>query len=265
MVVTKNTHMAYTVTTMLHAGEDSHVFLALQDQRAVVVRVYDRDRCRTSAEVTLRVLRERQALAWTPHPNVTRLLACHLDNGYAHHVMEYVDGSSLETTLCMHGPLSVAKARACAAGVSRGVEHVHAMGCVYRNLEPHNVRMDTTGRARLCDFGFVCARGDVSINGVGPEYMAPEILMQSAACDGTSDWWSFGCLLSEMLAGATPFAGHDTVLPLVKAVVRDPIVVPAGLDKDAAECVARLLVRDPTRRLGYDGASVRANAWFVDA
>jgi serine/threonine protein kinase len=85
-----------------------------------------------------------------------------------------------------------------------------------------------------------------------------------------ADWWPFACLLSEMLADATPFAQEDVsdVGALLHSIVERPIepaVAALQLSEPAAALLAALLVRDPAQRLGarpYGHRAVLAHAYF---
>nr|CAD1841516.1 unnamed protein product [Ananas comosus var. bracteatus] len=108
------------------------------------------------------------------------------------------------------------------------------------------------------------------------EYVAPEVA--SGGPHGSAvDWWAYGVLLYELLYGRTPFAGPTTDATL-RNIVRQPLAFPAppptptptptptGPPGSAAarDLIARLLVKDPTARLGSrrGAADVKSHPFF---
>jgi len=80
------------------------------------------------------------------------------------------------------------------------------------------------------------------------EYMSPEMLRGRAGL--ATDWWSFGCLIYEMLAGAPPFL-HPSKEKLYKLIkYTQPRLDYPYLSPEAVDICAKLLHQDPTKRLG---------------
>ena len=77
-------------------------------------------------------------------------------------------------------------ARFYAAEVMLGLQHLHALSIIYRDLKPENVLICADGNVKLCDFGLAAigltapathmsASGRPVLVGT-TEYMAPEVL-----------------------------------------------------------------------------------------
>ncbi|CAL4890950.1 unnamed protein product [Urochloa decumbens] len=105
------------------------------------------------------------------------------------------------------------------------------------------------------------------------EYVAPEVA-RGGAHGAAVDWWALGVFLYELIHGRTPFAGADNEATL-RNIARRPLAFPpprscsgAGAgDVDAAaarDLIARLLDKDPDRRLGSrrGAADVKAHPFF---
>jgi serine/threonine protein kinase len=95
------------------------------------------------------------------------------------------------------------------------------------------------------------------------EYLAPEILNQQPYSYEV-DYWSLGMILYEMLNGVTPFWDENRD-EMYRKIRQDPLQFPAHFDIETATFIARLLKRDPSRRLGSgpDGAlRVRLDPYF---
>ncbi len=89
---------------------------------------------------------------------------------------------------------------------------LHSGGIVYRDLKPENLLMDEFGHICLCDFGLCKKIGNGAMNTFcgTPDYLAPEILNRNEY-DKNVDWWSFGILLLELIAGIVPFCSSSNM------------------------------------------------------
>ena len=81
-----------------------------------------------------------------------------------------------------------------------------------RDLKPENILIDDEGYLKLTDFGFAKYVESRTYTLCGtPEYLAPEMLLNKGHGKPV-DWWTFGILLYEMLAGIDPFSDDDPML-----------------------------------------------------
>lgn len=162
----------------------------------------------------------REAETWVSlgvHPN---LCACHYVrtvDGIPRVFAEYVDGGSLrewidDGRLYRGGPrVSLARILDIAVQVAWGTAHAHGRGVVHQDLKPGNVLLDTTGTAKVTDFGLARAGrpgarrgGDatilVTVGGMTPAYASPEQLGGGRAGRRT-DVWSLAVTVLEMFTG----------------------------------------------------------------
>ncbi|TYZ63313.1 hypothetical protein PybrP1_005945 [[Pythium] brassicae (nom. inval.)] len=96
------------------------------------------------------------------------------------------------------------------------------------------------------------------------EYLAPEVFLRTEY--GTAvDWWSFGVVVYEMLAGLPPWYSQD-VRTMRRRILNKPLAFPGFVSEPARDLVSRLLQRDPRQRLGSRGGSVevKRHAFFRD-
>ncbi len=167
-----------------------------------------------------------------------------------------------ETTIDVdsRGPLenlAVQRLRSAMAGLASGVCALHAAGKIHRDLKPSNIMVEQTGRVVLLDFGLAADIPRAGVSESRPEqyltgtaaYMAPE---QAALADITpaSDWYAFGVILYEALAGVRPFIGSVTDIIGDKQKKPAPRVhdLAPDLPEDLCDLAMALLATDPKVR-----------------
>lgn len=200
---------------------------------------------------------ERQALAVLDHPNIARLLdAGATHDGRPYFAMELVRGTRI-TEYADTNRLGLHERVRLLIGACRGVQHAHDAGLVHRDLKPANILVevrDDRARARVIDFGIARAvRASVdatqqTLHGqvLGtPAYMGPEQARGGADVDARADVYSLGCVLYELLTGATPIDAGELrgAADLAGAISERTIPTPServGGMGDGLRTVARL-------------------------
>eukprot|EP00128_Syssomonas_multiformis_P009182 Colp12_sorted_trinity150504_noHs@25763 len=172
-------------------------------------------------------------------------------------VMSYCCGGDLAYHLGRRRTFSPELSMFLAAEICLGLRELHKRGIVYRDLKPENVLLDQQGHVVLADFGLSKKlKGGKTRTFCGTaEYLAVEVL-RGDEYGLAVDWWSFGVMLYEFIVGAPPFCSTSHSL-LYRRIVCEAVSFPDALDDNARDLVAKLLVRDPTQRLG--GGSEDAN------
>lgn len=207
---------------------------------------------RDDREALERFTREARTLSGIQHPHVVRILGVGEQRGTPYAVMEFIGGPDLGTLLLREGALEPGRAAHLALGVARGLTAIHAASIVHRDLKPHNVLVAPGDRAVIADFGVARAASAARLTMTGqlvgsPAYMAPEQLDERPVT-AAADLYALGAILYELLTGAPPFTGTDTLQTLRRIReehhVRLPSTVPAAL----RELVDALLAKDPALR-----------------
>ncbi|GFS38010.1 putative protein kinase C delta type homolog [Nephila pilipes] len=121
----------------------------------------------------------------------------------------------------------------------------------FRDIKLDNILFDEEGHVHLVDFG-MCKTGmldnKTSTFCGTPDYIAPEIIL-GQTYNQSVDWWSFGVLLFEMLAGRSPFDGTEED-ELYWSICNEDPHYPQFLPKDARNILESLLIKSPVKRLG---------------
>ncbi|RKO91704.1 kinase-like domain-containing protein, partial [Blyttiomyces helicus] len=136
-----------------------------------------------------------------------------------------------------------------------------------RDLKPENILLDYTGHIALCDFGLCKLNmkdGNKTNTFCGtPEYLAPELLLGQGYTK-VVDWWTIGILLYEMLTGLPPFYDENTN-EMYKKILQEELRFGDEIGPVAKDLLKKLLDREPTTRLGWNGAEdIKRHPFFKD-
>jgi lipoprotein NlpI len=226
-------------------------------------------------------LREARTAVKLSHPNIVRVYEVGRQDGRYYLSMELIEGGSLAKFI--HGRDATRRPKFYAdpqrylsilrdAARALDYAHHHHPPIVHRDVKPHNILVDPSGRACLADFGLAREMGGggrLTVTGVTkgtPCYMAPEQARGGGTrLDGRTDVYGLGAILYEFLTGEPPFTGPSTHEILQKVVNEELVrpsqaiqgrggtaVVPPALERIALKA----LEKDPSRR--YPTASLFA-------
>jgi serine/threonine protein kinase len=131
-----------------------------------------------------------------------------------------------------------------------GIDYLHVHGICHRDLKPENLLLDCFDHIKIADFGLArWMRTDKQTTACGsPHYAAPE-LVSGARYDGkAADIWSCGVILYALLAGYLPF-DDPSCRGVIARVKSGRYKMPGFFPPDAQDLVAKILVRDPEKRI----------------
>jgi serine/threonine protein kinase len=186
---------------------------------------------------------EAKTLASLDHPAIVRIydICNEPKHGYLV-IMQYVPGPMLREVLTK--PLSIKRAVEIAIRISGGLIHAHSRGVVHRDIKPTNILMSNEGEPLIADFGLALApNAHCDPEGGTPRYMSPEQIRNETKRIGpSSDIFSTGILLYEMLAGRVPFNG-ETAEAISRATLEQSITPINELNADVPVELDRIVRR----------------------
>ncbi|TCO45415.1 serine/threonine-protein kinase [Kribbella antiqua] len=243
----------YRLLTLLGRGGAGEVWQAEDTvlARQVAVKLLRRIEGDTLDAVE-RFRAEAQSAARLMHPNVVATYDVGAEGEHVFLVMELVKGPDLQQLMRSSGLPSATLVADIATQSARGLEAAHAAGIIHRDVKPGNLLLAPDGTVKITDFGI--AKGvDTEATAVGvllgtASYVSPEQVRGEAATPA-SDWYSFGCVLYELLTGAPPFTG-----PTTESVMRqhlDAVPQPiqrADVGPALSGLVLQLLAKNPQDR-----------------
>ncbi len=203
----------YRLICLLGRGGMGEVYKAERQDLEQLVALKLIRRGMDNDEIVRRFNGERQILANLEHPNIARVLdGGTTEDGRPYLVMEYVEGKSLDV-YCAGGELSVRKRLQLFIKICSAVELSHQKLVVNRDLKPGNILVTPRGVPKLLDFGIAkllqpsLAADPVTSLGQRPmtlRYASPEQAGGERVAT-TSDIYSLGVLLYELLSGHAPY------------------------------------------------------------
>ena len=178
-------------------------------------------------DLVRRFKNESKAISLLNHPNIVKVYDVSVNDHLQYIVMEYVDGMPLREYLNERGgKLSSRETVHFISQILKALEHAHANGIVHRDIKPQNIMLLDNGQLRMMDFGIArISRADNQLlagKAMGSvHYISPE-QAKGDETDCTSDIYSVGVMMYEMLSGHLPFDADDVVEVAIKQISDEP-------------------------------------------
>jgi beta-lactam-binding protein with PASTA domain/predicted Ser/Thr protein kinase len=245
----------YRLERKLGSGGMADVWLA-EDQelgRKVAIKILH-ERYANDVQFVERFRREATHAAGLSHPNVVAIYDRGEAEGSYYIVMEYVEGRTLKELIVTRGMCPIPVAISYTRQVLAALRYAHRNGIVHRDIKPHNVLVDNEGRVKVADFGIARA-GSSQMTEAGSiigtaQYLSPE-QARGAPVDESSDLYSTGIVLYELLTGKVPFTGETPVEIAMKhlsQVPPAPSTIRSEIPRDLDLVVLRALAKEPADR-----------------
>lgn len=213
----------YKIVEFLGGGGMSNVYLAedsILNRKVAVKMIHIAPH--EKEEMIRRFEREVHNTSQLSHENIVNVIDVGENNEYFYLVMEYIEGPTLSEYIKTHGPLSIETAINFAEQILDGIQHAHEAGIVHRDIKPQNILVDRHKTLRILDFGIAKALSETAMTQTSHvlgtvQYLSPE-QARGESTDMTTDIYSIGIVLYEMLVGEPPFTGETAVSIAIKHI-----------------------------------------------
>lgn len=249
----------YEILEKIGTGGMSDVYKALDHSlgREVAIKVLKAEFSQDSTFVS-KFRAEAQSAAVLEHPNIVNIYDVGSEDGLYYIVMEYVEGITLKNYIATKGRLGYNEAISIAIQVAKGIEAAHNKGIVHQDIKPQNIIISKDGKVKVTDFGIARAATSNTIHAdmMGSvHYISPE-QARNGFVTYSSDIYSLGIVMYEMVTGRVPFDG-DTTVAIAIQHIQSPITPPEqyapGLPIAVSRIIQKCTMKSPERR--YESVS----------
>ncbi len=268
----------YTVRELIGTGGMANVYKAVvgpggpvPEGTVVAVKVL-RQELMHDPDLVRRFKNESKAISLLNHPNIVKVYDVSVSENLQYIVMEYVDGMTLREYLNERGgKLTSRETVHFISQILKALDHAHHNGVVHRDIKPQNIMLLDNGQLRMMDFGIArISRAENQLTGgkaMGSvHYISPE-QAKGDETDFTSDIYSVGVMMYEMLSGHLPFDADDVVEVAIKQISDKPQSlqelapnVPHGL----VEITERAMAKRPDNRYASAAEMLSALNAYVE-
>ncbi|KAL0266580.1 UNVERIFIED_CONTAM: hypothetical protein PYX00_009082 [Menopon gallinae] len=169
------------------------------------------------------ILKEIRFLRQLKHPNTIEYKGCYLRDHTAWLVMEYCLGSASDIIEVHKRPLKEEEIAAICEGVLRGLNYLHSLDRIHRDVKAGNILLTENGTVKLADFGSASIKCPANSFVGTPYWMAPEVIlaMDEGQYDGKVDVWSLGITCVELAERKPPYFNMNAMSALYHIAQND--------------------------------------------
>lgn len=242
----------YRITKLIGRGGMANVYLAVDMGTGIKVAIkilkpeYSADE-----EFIRRFDTEAKAVSSLNHSNIVKVFGVGHENNFRYIIQEYVEGITVKELINQNGHLDWHVAVPIVIQIGMALEYAHKNGIVHRDIKPQNILISRDRIAKITDFGIARAStgNTITMTSGGAmgsvHYFSPE-QARGGNVGPSSDIYSVGIMLFEMITGRVPYDGDSNVAIAVKHLQdRPPLAssfvpdIPSGLDSIILKCMQK--------------------------
>lgn len=225
------------------------------------------------SEQRVRFESEARIAAKLQHPNIVRVFDLGVSDAGPFIAFEYVEGTTLAERIAAT-PQPARSAAETIHTLANAVQYAHEHGIIHRDLKPANILIGKDESLKITDFGLArAADQDSGATRTGeimgtPAYMSPEQASGATALIGpSSDIYSLGAVLFQLLTGTPPFRGTDAMAVVLAVITTEPPAprqLVASVPRDLETICLKCLEKHPNRRYASAAALADDLQRFLD-
>ncbi len=206
----------YRIEDVVGVGGMAYVLKAQDEQtgRTVAMKILS-EKYNDDRNTVKRFINESKAISMLHHKNIVSVYDVSITEELKYIVMEYIDGVTLKDYIFRKAVLNWKEAVTYTIQILEGLCHAHGKGIIHRDIKPQNILLGVNGSVKVTDFGIAKIATNESLTitdkAIGTvDYISPE----QASADkvtASSDLYSVGVMLYEMVTGSLPFVSDNPV------------------------------------------------------
>ncbi|UYV81299.1 TAOK1 [Cordylochernes scorpioides] len=176
------------------------------------------------------ILKEVRFLRQLKHKNTIDYRGCYLKEHTAWLIMEYCLGSASDIIEVHRKPLREEEIAAICQDALQGLEYLHSLGRIHRDVKAGNILLTENGTVKLADFGSASMACPANSFVGTPYWMAPEVIlaMDEGQYDGKVDIWSLGITCIELAERKPPYFNMNAMSALYHIAQNESPSLTAG-------------------------------------
>jgi serine/threonine protein kinase len=234
----KNTIGRFEIIEKIGEGPIGSVYKALDPviRRTVaikVIKLYALEESATFAEVFEKIYRVVRTSTSLNHPNICIIYDLSEEKKIPYITMEYVDGHDLDWMLQSKHQFKRAQVLNIVQQVCDALDFAHKKNVIHQDLKATNIILTSELHVKITDFGIagldeIAAAQTKKLLSI-PYYIAPEQALGEKVTP-SSDLFSLGVVLYQILSGQLPFPGNSAA-NVIMMIARDNPAAPKNLEK----------------------------------
>ncbi|MDD3520826.1 MAG: Stk1 family PASTA domain-containing Ser/Thr kinase [Actinomycetota bacterium] len=250
----------YEIVEKIGTGGSADVYLAndIKLHRKVAIKILSRFYA-NDRNFVVRFKKEAQILARLNDPNIVAIFDWgQVENSYFI-CMEYVEGLSLAEIIEKQGIINPITAARYSVQICNALEVAHKNNLIHRDIKPQNIIVTTDGTLKITDFGIaksLLEDNTKTINILGTSYYISPEQAQGKILSYSTDLYSLGIVIYEMLTADVPFRGENSIDISLKHINEKPIkpsILVPEIPEKIEKIVLKCLQKNPLKR--YESAA----------